>query len=76
MKGRGIIAKVFGVSKNTVTLWKEMDAPIYQIGRSLQANYIELWAWLIKMHCQSENLSSPLMGPGRDPDETRTGVPV
>lgn len=46
LKGREQISKVFGVSKETVTIWVASGAPIFVIGKKLQANYSELWKWL------------------------------
>ncbi len=48
LKGTGVIARVFGVNRNTVVKWKKSGAPIITIGRKNQADYALLWEWLIK----------------------------
>ena len=40
------IAKTFKVSRHTVFKWKEAKAPIFKVGRGLQADYYELSKWL------------------------------
>lgn len=46
LRGARSIAATFGVSRSTVTAWKEAGSPISQIGKSYQASYQELWSWL------------------------------
>lgn len=43
--GQDAIARTFGVSRNTVAIWKSMGAPIAIVGRKYQAMYLEL-GWL------------------------------
>ena len=44
--GARTIARTFGVSRSTVSAWKEAGAPIFQVGKIYQASYSELWNWL------------------------------
>ena len=47
MKGADEIAAVFGVSRNTVSRWVQKGAPIRRIGKKYQAQYAQLWDWLV-----------------------------
>ena len=47
MKGADEIAAVFGVSRDTVTQWVHRGAPIRKIGKKYQAQYAQLWNWLM-----------------------------
>ena len=44
--GASTIANMFGVSKKTISRWREMGAPIICVGKKYQACYAELWHWL------------------------------
>lgn len=44
--GANAIAETFGVSRATVYKWKDMGAPIFNLGNKHQASYPELWGWL------------------------------
>jgi len=48
MKGADEIAAVFGVSRDTVTQWVQKGAPICRIGKKYQAQYAQLWGWLME----------------------------
>lgn len=44
--GAASIASMFGVSKKTISRWRERGAPIICVGKKYQACYAELWCWL------------------------------
>lgn len=46
LKGVKSIMNVFGVSRRTVVAWRAKGAPIYLVGKRLQASYRELWRWI------------------------------
>ena len=48
LKGAEAIAARFGVNSNTVKKWAREGAPIYNVGRKYQANYLRLSQWLEK----------------------------
>lgn len=50
LKGAEVIAKRFGVSSKTVKRWAVEGAPIYNVGRKYQANYLRLSQWLEKKY--------------------------
>ena len=48
MKGAGEIASVFGVKRETVVQWHKDGAPIRKIGKKYQAQYGQLWDWILE----------------------------
>lgn len=48
MKGADEIAQVFGVSRETVVQWAKDGAPIRKVGKKYQAQYGQLWDWILE----------------------------
>lgn len=45
--GSAEIERAFRVKAETVAQWRKKGAPIYRLGKKLQANYYELWRWIV-----------------------------
>ena len=48
MRGANEIAEVFGVSRDTVIKWAKAGAPIRVVGKKYQAQYGQLWDWILE----------------------------
>lgn len=70
LRGTRTIARTFGVSRSTVTAWREAGAPILQVGKCYQASYRELWNWLKK---NEKNFLGIYKNLSSGPDRASTG---
>lgn len=48
MRGADEIAAVFGVKREAIIRWYKAGAPIRIVGRAYQAQYGQLWDWILE----------------------------
>ena len=54
MLNQGDVARLFGVSTQTVARWRKMGMPFYRLGRSLRFFKHEVEAWVMKNRREGE----------------------